>query len=960
MDAVAVPTADARALPRARLEAATARATAGDVAGAASVLHDTLGGAEPVSPDDRTALLQALIGYLITASRHKDALERARELEAHLGISRAPSWWVDVLAVVVRLFPRIRPGGLFARALGWGVRAWSLRRGATMEAVRAVQLAVFWHDIRACRQLALLQIALSRSEHDVLRALAWLGYSYGYAGARRGVSLLRIALAQAHAAKDEATLVEGYPLLAIAYQMVNRPARALHYHERFLRLYGDKSTFYKLLSHTNVLVALLSLRRFGDLKAQLAPCFAQSFALEASRHHLQIYGVNAVLMAAEGHGAEAQKALGLAQLAAKSNDNPLDWTIFLRLAALTYVLCGEHEQAGRCADEGLLRCEAYGGARWYERELHELRAIARAPTGMTTYRARLLEGTTAYLAAEVRRQREETADWKLSQLAEQLAEALRSNVEFDPSQPPTVDGLRAKLARTFKTDYVVFERDLPALKARVLRDQGIAQLNLSTESNGELRFVCAGGRFFLGLECSRTSEYREHLAAGILLEGLDALSESLVKAAFRLVLSQYVFVHSIRISRDIQAKQQRAAAIGTLAQMLAHDVRRPFRMIRAAIEVLQRAHDPEDFRRQAALVLPEVELATGTADGLIADVMEFSTGATEAHREVVLPEAILGAALFETLRSYPTADVRFEYDLAHDGAVEVDPKKVQRVMSNIIANAVQAMDHRGCLTFSTSQVVDGGRPFVAMIIANDGPPIPEGDHASLFDPFFTRNKPSGTGLGLAIAHRVITGHGGTIECVAMRGRGAAFRFTLPAVARPRKLPSAPALPSHSEEITSGAAPCPRTSSPPPPSVGPKDQNDPKLPVVAIVDDSRAFLMGWQTALAGSAAAHLFTSPEAFWQAVEEGPDLLTRLEAVVTDYRFGNSRQTGVSFARVLKRRRPNLPVFMSSSGYVSRREIEGVIDMELDKEAVSWSALSAALGAAGRQGNKRLDGRAG
>ena len=38
-------------------------------------------------------------------------------------------------------------------------------------------------------------------------------------------------------------------------------------------------------------------------------------------------------------------------------------------------------------------------------------------------------------------------------------------------------------------------------------------------------------------------------------------------------------------------------------------------------------------------------------------------------------------------------------------------------------------------------------------------------------------------------------------------------------------------------------------------------------LVAIVDDSRAFLVGWQAALAGNAAAHLFTSPEAFWRAV---------------------------------------------------------------------------------------------
>jgi hypothetical protein len=114
------------------------------------------------------------------------------------------------------------------------------------------------------------------------------------------------------------------------------------------------------------------------------------------------------------------------------------------------------------------------------------------------------------------------------------------------------------------------------------------------------------------------------------------------------------------------------------------------------------------------------------------------------------------------------------------------------------------------------------------------------------------------------------------------------------------------------------------------------------------------LLGWQGALSGRAAGHFFTAPEAFWSAIEADANLLARLSAVITDYRFAKSRQTGVSFARALKDKRPDLPVFMSSAGYVSPNETAGVIDRDLDKDAVSWTALAEALREASERAHPR------
>jgi hypothetical protein len=357
-------------------------------------------------------------------------------------------------------------------------------------------------------------------------------------------------------------------------------------------------------------------------------------------------------------------------------------------------------------------------------------------------------------------------------------------------------------------------------------------------------------------------------------------------------------------------------------------------MLRAAIDVLHAARDARDVQRQSRLLLPEVEQALASAEGLIDDVREIATSSEAPSRVPVAPEVILSAALLETLRAHLARDIRFTYDLRHTRSLHVDAKKVERVVTNIVANALQAMGRRGSIQFATRDSVVCSERMVELCIGNDGPAIPEADLPNLFDPFFTRNKPTGTGLGLAIAHRVVTAHGGTIRATSTPDRGVTFHFTLPAH-------DAPAvadvwLPAHSAELA------PRggwlSDEPPPSSDASGD-----LPQVAIVDDSRAFLAGWRASLEGAAEVHFFTSPEAFLARADD-PTFVRHLVLVIIDYRFANSKQTGTTLAKTLRARAPKLPLFLSTSGYVAPDELTGAIDHVLDKGAMGWPALKSAI----------------
>ena len=71
-------------------------------------------------------------------------------------------------------------------------------------------------------------------------------------------------------------------------------------------------------------------------------------------------------------------------------------------------------------------------------------------------------------------------------------------------------------------------------------------------------------------------------------------------------------------------------------------------------------------------------------------------------------------------------------------------------------------------------------PRLRLVLADEGPGVPQEIRDRLFDPFVTRGKKAGTGLGLAVARRFVEDHGGTLELLPeAAGPGARFRIVLP-------------------------------------------------------------------------------------------------------------------------------------------------------------------------------------
>lgn len=245
-----------------------------------------------------------------------------------------------------------------------------------------------------------------------------------------------------------------------------------------------------------------------------------------------------------------------------------------------------------------------------------------------------------------------------------------------------------------------------------------------------------------------------------------------------------------RMARDVlreleharlRAVAEKDAAIARMTQMLAHDVRKPFSILRIGMGMLAGAQDAGAVQKVLTRLIPEVDKAVGSVDGLIADVMEIGSTSSELIQEPATPESLVEYALTETFRAYPKSDVSISYSFEHTRLVSVHVAKINRVFANIVSNAVQAMGCRGELWVKTRDA-DG---YVEFCVGNAGSYIPPEHLPRLFEAFFTSGKKGGTGLGLAIAHKMVTAHGGRIWCQSAKTPAhpegqVEFFFTLPA------------------------------------------------------------------------------------------------------------------------------------------------------------------------------------
>jgi signal transduction histidine kinase len=284
------------------------------------------------------------------------------------------------------------------------------------------------------------------------------------------------------------------------------------------------------------------------------------------------------------------------------------------------------------------------------------------------------------------------------------------------------------------------------------------------------------------------------LAIGIrLARGIGGPLSELVDAAGRIEASDY----SVRVptasrgpaelrglGRAFNAMAARLEAeAATRRRLLAdvsHELRTPLAVVQGNLEALLDGVYPSD-EAHLRTILDE----TRVLERLIDDLRTLSlaeSGALPLHREPIdvpaLLEDVAGAHRARAAAAGVGLEVRTAPDLPQ---VELDPTRMHQVVSNLVDNAIRALAEGGSIALLASRA-DGG---LMLEVSDDGPGIPPGLQATLFERFAKSATSRGSGLGLAIASAIVTAHGGTIEAGRGRGdRGTTMRIRIPIQSRP--------------------------------------------------------------------------------------------------------------------------------------------------------------------------------
>ncbi len=227
-----------------------------------------------------------------------------------------------------------------------------------------------------------------------------------------------------------------------------------------------------------------------------------------------------------------------------------------------------------------------------------------------------------------------------------------------------------------------------------------------------------------------------------------------------------------RRMEQIIIRTERLAAMGNITAALAHEIKNPLQAIRSHMDlVLDFPLEPDERDAYLKVVSQELDHLTE----IIERMLNFARPSdNKSPCPASLSNLVQRAAALAN-KPMENAKVRLSLNLPPDlHPVEVVPDQIIQVLLNLLINSVEAMNKGGVVRV-------WARPeenMMALVLANDGPPIAPEHLDHLFDPFFT-TKPSNAGLGLYVSHRIIEHHGGSISAENLSEGGVAFTIRLP-------------------------------------------------------------------------------------------------------------------------------------------------------------------------------------
>jgi signal transduction histidine kinase len=275
-------------------------------------------------------------------------------------------------------------------------------------------------------------------------------------------------------------------------------------------------------------------------------------------------------------------------------------------------------------------------------------------------------------------------------------------------------------------------------------------------------------------------------------------------------------LHTLKNTQLQLIQTEKMSSLGQMVAGIAHEINNPINFIQGnvthidnyfqdlclLINQYQQSYPPtpeiaatmadidlEFLLEDAEKILSSLNLGTKRVKDIVIAMRNFSRLDEAEVKAVDLHEGLENTLLILNNRLKYGVDVIKQYGELPQ--VNCYPAQLNQVFSNLITNAIDAMEEADCdpktLTISTQAVEDDR---VQITIKDSGPGIKAGVKHKIFDPFFTTKAiGKGTGLGLGICYQIIQKHDGTITVESELGQGTEFVITLPIYAQVSQLPA---------------------------------------------------------------------------------------------------------------------------------------------------------------------------
>ena len=230
-------------------------------------------------------------------------------------------------------------------------------------------------------------------------------------------------------------------------------------------------------------------------------------------------------------------------------------------------------------------------------------------------------------------------------------------------------------------------------------------------------------------------------------------------------------------SAELLAKSERESAWREMAKQVAHEIKNPLTPMKLSIQMLQRSKNDgaEDLHER-------IDKVTKT---LIEQIDTLSNIATEFSSFAQMPKSVVEEVnLVEILRNVTElhknsgAAIQLNLNNIETALVKADKEQLLRVFTNLIKNAIQAIDEATNGEISVS--INPNQQYWNVSIRDNGTGIPEELKDKIFVPNFT-TKSSGMGLGLAMVKNIIESVNGEISFTSESGNGTTFKVSLPSL-----------------------------------------------------------------------------------------------------------------------------------------------------------------------------------